>query len=203
MRRINLLPREIAERRRVRRQASVLVALFVVWVIVLAALWFLRQMELRREQDRLENAQARAQALQTQVDALQEFALLEQTVQQKEQTLRTAMAGDVHWSRLLIELSMIIPQDAWLTSFAGSAVPGAPPAGQPAAPSLGSQTFAATTLGEFPGVAAWLDRLSQLESLQNIWVPSATKGTIGTREVVNFSSTTDLSQAAASGRYQQ
>lgn len=204
MKRINLLPPEIAARRRARRQGAALVFALLGFVALLVALFVLRQAELNRQRDRLEQAQAEVQALEAERRDLQEFADLETTLRRKEATLATAMAGDIAWSRLLIELSMIIPGDAWLSAFSGAAAPPTetPPAGAPvAAPRLGSLTFTATTF-DFPGVARWITRLQEMNSLQNIWVPTATKGTIGTRTVVNFSSTADLSEDSASGRFQ-
>lgn len=200
MKRINLLPREVAVRRRQRQQVVGLFAIGAVFILLLTVVWFVRQGQLRSEEERLAEAEARVQTLEAKVGALREFALLDQTVKQKEATLATAMAGDVAWSRLLIELSMIIPGDSWLTSFNGTAVAGEVQPGTEA-PASGKLTFSAITF-DFPGVAKWITRLQELESLQNIWVPSAAKGVIGSRETVNFSSTTDLSAKALSGRYQ-
>lgn len=201
MKRINLLPQEVVVRRRQRRQTAGLAAIAVVFVLLLALVWFLRQGQLSAWEDRRAEAEARVQTLQAQVTQLQEFALLDQTVKQKEATLAASMAGDVAWSRLLIELSMIIPGDSWLTSFNGSAGAETQAAQPGVAASTGTLTFAAITF-DFPGVAKWITRLQEMESLQNIWVSSAAKSEIGTREVVNFSSTADLTDKALSGRYQ-
>lgn len=201
MKRINLLPQEVVVRRRQRRQTVGLAAVAVVFILLLAVVWFLRQGQLRGYEDQLAEAEARVQTLEAQVAQLQNFAELDRVVKQKEATLASAMSGDVAWSRLLIELSMIIPGDAWLTSFNGSAGTGTQPVAATTSPSTGTLTFSAITF-DFPGVARWLTRLQELESLQNIWVPSATKSEIATREVVNFSSTTDLTDKALSGRYQ-
>lgn len=211
MRRINLIPPEIAARRRVRQQNSMLGVVFFVFLLLLAAIWFVRNGQLKDEQERVDVAQAEVQALETQVAALQEFAQLEQTVKQKQQTLATAMVDDVAWSRLLIELSMIIPGDSWITSLTGAASSptSAPPTGPApgtvaaAGPKLGTLTFSAITVGDFPGVAKWITRLQELKSLQNIWVPSATKSELAGRDTVDYSSTADLSKDSASGRYQQ
>jgi Tfp pilus assembly protein PilN len=203
MKRINLLPPEIAAQRRVRQQTGLLVVGFAVLIALLIGVWFVQHAQLTKEQDNLASAQARVATLQTKVNALQQFAQLDTTVKQKEQTLATAMTGDVAWSRLLIELSMMIPGDSWITSFSGSATPPTPQgaAAAAAAVKLGSVNFSAVTF-DFPGVAKWLTRMSEMKSLQNIWVPSAAKGTISTRQVINYSSTTDLSKDAASNRYQ-
>lgn len=208
MKRINLLPPEFGKRRAARRITSLLVVIGVVYIAFLGIFWLLRNAQLNSARDDLARAKNDADALQAQVSALREFADLKALVDTKEKTLATAMVNDVHWSRLLVELSMVIPNDSWLTSFSGTATP--PDAGQPgAAPAvpgapakLGSVTFAATTF-DFPGVATWLTRLSNDRSLQNIWVPSATKAAIANRSVVNFGSTSDLSTGAASNRYQQ
>lgn len=207
MKRINLLPPEIAQRRRVRRQRSGLVVLGLAVVGLLVVVWVLRQAQLNREEDRLADAQARVQSLEVKRNALKEFADLEQSVITKEKTLATVMDKDIHWSRILTELSMVIPEESWLLSFNGLAAPPAtgpapaPGTPQPAA-SLGTLNFSGVTF-EFPDVAKWIIRLQGMKSLQNVWVPSAARGEIGTREIVNFTSTADLSTSAASGRYQQ
>lgn len=210
MRRINLLPPEVEQKRRVRRQTGFLALGFVAFLILLGAIWFVRQSTLDRERETLAALQAQQQELQTKVDALQEFAQLEQTVTQKRATLAAAMVNDVHWSRLLVELSMVIPGDSWLTAFSGTAATQTPaPAGAAPAPgtataNLGTLTFTAVTF-DFPGVAKWITRLQQemSKSLQNVWVPTASKAELAGRDVVNYSSTAELSQGAASQRYQQ
>jgi hypothetical protein len=103
---------------------------------------------------------------------------------------------------------MVIPEESWLTSFTGNAAEpeaaatSGQPAAQPAAPALGTLTFEAVTF-EFPDVAKWIIRLQGMKSLQNVWVSSAERAEIGSRQVVNFSSTADLSSQASSGRYRE
>lgn len=204
MKRINLLPIEIAEKRRERQQVVLLVAVALVWLLVLGAVWFVRQATLRDEEDRLAAANARIATLETQIAALEEFRLLDQKVKEKRQALALVMANDVHWSRLMIELSMLIPGDSWITSFSGNAsAPADPTAGTNApGPKYGNLSFAAVTF-DFPGVARWITRLQEMDSIQSLWVPSASTGQIGDREVVNFSSSQDLSAESLSGRYQE
>jgi Tfp pilus assembly protein PilN len=211
MKRINLLPPEIGKLRRARQVTSAFVLAGIVYVALLGLLWLLGNGRLDAAKQELAGATNRADAVQAQVATLREFANLQTVVARKEQTLATVMADDVHWSRLLVELSMVIPSDAWLTSMSGTATPSAAtapgtPAPAPAAPGsppkLGTLTFGGVTL-DFPGVATWLSRLSNDKSLESVWVSSATKAQIGTRSVVNFNSTGDLSTGAASERYQQ
>lgn len=202
---VNLLPQEIEESRRLRQKTVLLFVVGILGVVGLIALFFFRNIELNRQRERLATAQAEAKVLQAKVDLLEEFARLEETVKQKQATLAVAMANDVAWSRLLVELSMIIPGDSWLTAFSGSSAAAAAPTGPPAAAAqtatLGSINFTAITF-DFPGVAKWITRLQELNSLTTIWVPSAAKGEIGEREVVNYTSTASLTDKAGSGRYQ-
>ncbi len=208
VKRINLLPPEIAVRRRVQRQTFGLGTGFLVLLLILGAIWVFRQGQLHDQEDRKAVAEAEARSLQNKVDALAEFSELDKTVKDKKATLAASMAGDVAWSRLMVELSMIIPGDSWLLSMNGtSAPPTAPAAGAAPAPagaqaaSLGTLNFTAVTF-DFPGVAKWITRLQELPSLQTIWVPSASTALIGERDVVNYSSTAELSSDSASGRYQ-
>lgn len=203
---VNLLPQEIAESRRLRQKSILLLVIGLLVVVGLVALFFFRNIELNSQRERLATAQAQVKVLQAKVDLLEEFAKLEETVKQKQATLAVAMANDVAWSRLLVELSMIIPGDSWITSFAGTSAAAAAPTGPTAAPgaqaaTLGSITFAAVTF-DFPGVAKWITRLQELNSLTTIWVPSAAVGEIGERDIVNYSSTASLTDKAGSGRYQ-
>ena len=233
MKRINLLPPEFGKRRRARQVTSAFVLAGVVYVVALAILWLLGNGRLHRAERELAEETSRADAVQAEVAKLREFSSLQADVDRKERTLAAAMAGDVHWSRVLVELSMAIPADAWLTSMSATATPpaaAAPSGSAPSAPSggsapsapsassapatsaaspaeagppkLGTITFGAVTF-DFPDIATWITRLSGDRSLQAIWVPSATKGQIGTRDVVNFNSTGELSEDAASERYQQ
>lgn len=254
MKRINLLPPEILAGQKARQEAVLLGIVFGGVVVVLALVWLTLHLRLNQQQERLSAAQAEAQSLQVKINSLQRFAVLEQSINSRVATLSGAMTNDVGWSRLLRDVSNMIPANSWLTAFSGSAEgagaagsagaapaapaaappasagsaapapgPGAPPAGAPPAPGAGSTsgalppgaaaaagtlpaglgklTFTAVTF-DFPGVAKWITTLEQLSSLQNIFVPSATKEDLGGSEVVNFTSTADLSQAAASGRYQ-
>lgn len=203
---VNLLPQEIAESRRLRQKTVLLFVIFVLVVVGLVALFFFRNIELNSQRERLATAQAQVRVLQAKVDLLEEFAKLEEIVKQKQATLAVAMTNDVAWSRLLVELSMIVPGDSWITSFTGATAAAAAPTGPPAAPgaqavTLGSINFIAVTF-DFPGVAKWITRLQELNSLSTIWVPSATKGEIGERDVVNYTSTASLTDKAGSGRYQ-
>gem|GEM_PF-4526534 len=199
---------------------------YALLVAILGMGWFGLHLKLAHEQSKQEAAEARAAALKTKVNALNEYSVKEATLKQKKTMLAGAMVNDVAWSRMLKEFAMITPDGTWLTGLTGTAqaavvaqtsapAPAAgtvPPAtagtGQavaavPAVSSKpGSMTFAGVT-GDFPGVAKWITTLQEQDhSVGNVFVPSAAKALVGTRQMVNYTSTADLSSQALSGRYQ-
>ncbi len=50
-------------------------------------------------------------------------------------------------------------------------------------------------------VAVWLESLAKQKGYANPYFANSTEALIGTRKVVNFTSTTTLTSAALSGRY--
>ena len=101
-----------------------------------------------------------------------------------------ALSSDVSWSRMLNEIARSMPDDVWLTAFRGS-VSGAGP--------QGNVTIAANGL-DYNAVADWIARISTLSSLTNLWVPQAATTQYGTRTIVGFSSTAQLTAKARSDR---
>src|SRR6266545_3695316 len=137
---INLLPKEIKERRLVQRQRGGIAVAFVV-LLALLGLWYVRESqkltEAREEADR------------------------ERTVAAAEQLRAKVYAREIRFSGILQDISAIIPGDVWLTQMsvalketaeggaggaaaaAAALTPGSPGAGSPVA----SITFTGAGLG--------------------------------------------------------
>lgn len=171
--------------------------------------------DVRQETTDLQDASRERQA------AIAELASVEATQQQLESLqgqIDTVLAADVSWAGILHEIAMAMPNDVWLTSFQGQVSVAAPAApggttattattvpGQALVPSgvlQGTVTVQGTGL-EFPSVAAWIERLSQVPALQGLWVPNATSGTLGDRDVVDFDSSAALTDEARSDRAEE
>jgi type IV pilus assembly protein PilM len=152
-----------------------------------------------------------------------------QAKQEQLDALRSQITGlvgtDVSWSRMLQDIARTIPNDVWLTAFQGSVtppvilqqaptttVPGAPTTSASATPTTvapatageltGTVNFTAVGL-DYPSVAAWLKMIAQLPSLGDLWVPNVTQATLGSRQIVNFSSTATLTPKARSNRLER
>lgn len=212
MRRIDLLPAVYEERRRQRRNVtSVFVAGLLVLLLLVGWLFFLN-MQIDDAEGRLADVRARNAVLEEQIAKLQRFAELQAEVDAKRTALQTVFAGDVDWPALLTEIAMVVPGEVWLTNLTASAgaTEGATPVGtetaevrlDPKEP-FGRIAFTGNSLS-MPGVARWMIRLETVREFFAVYLNSATaaQGETGGVGVVTFDSTLELSNKAASRRFQ-
>ena len=194
--RINLLPGEIRERQRVRRRGG---AVAVVGVLVLAALgafYFLQQVRLNDLKQDLAAQEAENDRLRGEIAELQEFDQQQRELAASQDLLNTLLADEVRWSGVLRDISLVIPGQTWLTTLNAQITQEAEATTQPAeGPSglIGQISFNGFGLSH-RAVALWLTRLEDVEGFANPWVSTSQKTEIGLQEVVQFTSTTDLSE---------
>jgi Tfp pilus assembly protein PilN len=194
--RVNLLPSEIRERERIRRRGG---AVAVVGVLVLAALgafYFLQQMRLNDLERDLAAQQAENDRLRGEIAELQEFDQQQRELAASQDLLNALLADEVRWSGVLRDISLVIPGQTWLTTLnaqvtqegEGTTQPTGGPSGL-----IGQISFNGFGLSH-RAVALWLTRLEDVEGFANPWVSTSQKTEIGLQEVVQFTSTTDLSE---------
>jgi hypothetical protein len=223
--RVNLLPKEIKERRLAQRQRSGIAVGFVL-LVALLGLWYVRESraltDARREADR---ERAVADGLRAQRTALEPYAELERQIAAADQLRAKVYAREVRFSGVMQDISAIIPSDVWLTQMnaavtastnqagggaapaagAGATLtPGSPGAGSPVA----TITFTGAGLGHVD-VGGFMRALSAGPKKRgarvylNPYFTASQKDDEGGGETtVTFSATVDLSQAAFSGRFQ-
>ena len=211
MRRIDLLPAAYQERRRQRRNIGTIVIAAMLVLLLLIGWWFLLGGQVKDQQDELADAQARNAQLQSEIAALSQYADLKAEVDAKRTALLAVMAGDVDWPAIMTEIAMVIPGEVWLTNLSASAgtTEGASPVGTENAPvrvsdqvAFGRIAFQGKSLS-MPGVAKWLISLRNVKEFAAIWLNTATAQVVpGTQTVVDFDSTLELSDRAASQRFQ-
>lgn len=212
MRRIDLLPPVYEERRRQRRNVtSVFIAGLIVLLLLVGWVVFLN-IQINDAQDELADVQARNAVLEQQIAELQRFAELQAEVEAKRTALQTVFAGDVDWPALLTEIAMVVPGEVWLTNLTASAglTEGAAPVGTETAAvriderePFGRMAFQGTSLS-MPGVARWMIRLETVREFFAVYLNSAalSEQAEGVVETVAFDSTLELSNRAASRRFQ-
>ena len=203
--RVNLLPPEILEAARFRRFQLAMVAAGIGAVAIVGGLYYNAHQGVAQAKSDLASAQATQSSLQSQKAGLQSVQDVYDQVAAKKAMLSQAMGPEIRWSYYLTDLSLKVPDHVWLTSVnATESVAGTPAPAATAttvAPAgVGTVTFAGVAFSH-DDVANWLDALAKERGYTNAYFTNSTKAKLGPREVVNFSSSVTLTQAALSGRY--
>ncbi|MEX2555711.1 MAG: PilN domain-containing protein [Actinomycetota bacterium] len=195
MRQINLLPSDIAERRRARQMTLLLAAGLLGLVALLVLVFVLQAARLSGARGDLE-AQERANSrLERQVDQLQGFAQLQATLRTKEQLLGQLTVNEVRWSLLLNNISLVIPSDVWLTNFSGSVQAAAAAPGAATGP-VGTIQVSGQTFTHLD-VARWLSRLAGVDEFLFPYLSLSSKSDSDTLQtLVDFNSSVQLDQDA-------
>lgn len=198
MSQVNLLPPELAARQKTRRLTSLIVVGGVAVLALMLGFWFLQSQKVLDVNDRIAAQNTRNARLQAQIGQLQEFQALQTEAAAQQQLLGKAYTGEVSFSRMLLDISRVIPSDAYLTSFdATLAAPAATTT--PGAPSfVGSFTAEGESAG-LESLASWLTRLESVTGWVNPWMTTAAE-TNERSGFYTFSSGADLSGEALTDR---
>lgn len=192
--RINLLPPELAAKRRGRQAGGAILMAGLALIALLAVIFLVQEVRLRSERGRLEAQQERNADLRAERATLAEFDRKEQLLQQKTQLLQQLTAEEVRWSVVLADISLVIPSDVWLTQFTGNVEDGGG-GGEEDQPGIGGIQMAGNAFTHVD-VARWLTRLSEVDSFAFPYLSLSAKSAIGEVSVVEFNSTVRLNERA-------
>lgn len=201
--RVNLLPPELHERRRVRAAqagAGAAIALALVGV-VFAYTQQGHAVDTAKKQ--LADQQQQETQLTAQLRSLSNVRTTAAQLAASEALLSRAMATEIQWSTFLADFSVIVPDSVWLVQL--NAQEDVQP-GTLAAPNVAPQTVGSVTLQGYgkawPDLATLLDSLGK-ETSHGIVQPyfsTAQETFIGSVKVIQYQASTALSPAALSGR---
>lgn len=201
--RVNLLPPEIAERAAFQKIQLGLGAAVLAAVGIVGLLYVSASHSVTSAQGDLDSANSQGVSLQQQSAKYADVTSVYSQAAAAQASLTTAMGGEVRYSQVLNDLSLTIPSNVWLTNLAYTSTP--PVAAGPgvaAAATTGIGTFTATAVAfSHDDVAVWLDAVAGLKTYANPYFSSSTEALLGTRKIVNFSTTAVLTPTALSGRY--
>ena len=213
MRRIDLLPVAYVQRRRERRNVSLVLIIGALVVLVLIGWYFMLRGDIADARDELATINAQNAALQADIDDLARFAALDAEVKAKRTALQTVFAGDIDWPAIMTEIAMVVPGEVWLDTLTASAgtTEGATPVASETNPirltraaAVGRITFGGNSASCMPGVAKWLIRLAAVDEFDAAWLGNAaeTDSRPGCEPPVTYSSTLELNQKAFSHRFE-
>ena len=199
---VNLLPPEILAGRTFRRTQKVLGASVVVVLLALGGAYALQVQDANTAADELAVSQATGARLKAEQAKYADVPKVYQAIDEAQTARQTAMGQDVEWSRYLTDFSLAMPANVWLTSLDLSLAGATPAAGASASttPGVGTMTFSGTAI-DHPDVAAFLVTLAKEKAATDAYFSTSTRAKIGTKDVVNFSSTAGLSAVALSHRF--
>jgi Tfp pilus assembly protein PilN len=182
MRAVNLLPRDDARSKSRQTNPVVLggVIAGVAATAIIAAAFLTVSAGVADKQERLDAAHAELDATPVPPPADTSAATLQQEKDQRVVALSTALAKRVAWDRILRELSLVLPEDVWLSTLSAKAPSEA--ADAPAGFTITGKTYS------HDGVARLLARLAVVPHLSAVQLQhsSVTPSEAG-RPVVEFS----------------
>jgi Tfp pilus assembly protein PilN len=100
--------------------------------------------------------------------------------------LSAALSGRMAWDRVLRQVSLVLPEDVWLTNLSAAA----PDAAQAAAGASGFTLTGATYSQN--GVARFLSRLAVIPDLGNVRLQSSQSQLVNDRDLVQFTILADV-----------
>ena len=206
MSQINLLPPELRQRQAIRRNTSFVIVIGLVLLALIGLFYFFQVQRLSQTQSDLADQQERNTNLQSQIDALSQFADLQAELAAKEQLVATIFVNEVSWSSALLDVSRVIPDASYLTNLTGqitATVAGEtaqPTGGTPETTLIGNMSFAGVA-NQTETIATWITRLEEVQGWVNAWVNSAQEDVPSSR-IYTFSNGLDLTQEAATARGQ-
>jgi Tfp pilus assembly protein PilN len=198
--RVNLLPPEINERKKLQRLQVGLALAVVVAIAGVGLVYENGGSAVTNSQNDLAAAQQQNATLQTKLASLQ-FVSAEKVVADQTQAMLTqATATQVHWSNYLADLSVITPAHDWFSSITFSE---SLPVGSLTAPSdapavVGSVTFAGSGLAH-NDLATWLDTAATEKGFVDPYFTNSTESYVGKTKIVTFSSSVGLTSDALVG----
>lgn len=201
MSQVNLLPPELRQKQALRRTTGLVAAAGLVLIALILGFYFFQTMRLSSAQDELAAQEQSNAALQSQITELQPYADLQTELAQQQALVDLVYQNEVAWSSVLMDVSRIIPDQSYLTSFSGQlSATTAAPTGVPAATSgvIGTVTFAGVA-NQTGTIADWLTRLGEVPGWVNPWVNNAAESAPFSR-IYAFDGGLDLTSEAATTR---
>ena len=191
MRAVNLLPRDERRQKTRAEQLPLIVgtAAGVLVTLVLCVGFLTASSGAKSKQAELQSLQEQLKLMPTPPPAPSpvESGLKDQE-KARVSALSSALSRRVYWDRVLREVSLVLPDDVWLSSLAASS-PASPASAVVPVPVAGAPPTGFTLTGytySQAGVARLLSRLEVLPDLSNVQLQNSTLTQFGAQKIVQF-----------------
>jgi len=192
---INLLPPERIKQRKKgiapqRNYLWLVIALPLLVLVLMGIWWFSMSSDLNRKTEALNQANKELSDVQAKTASLQKYQERQNQINQIQSTVVQALSGRIYWARILNNIAITCPTNIWLTSIdAASSASGSTVTGtvtfQGAATQCPNRLLPGFSPGmldyhpDFRPIAGWLERMSQIEQFQRVWLASCEPDFIG------------------------
>lgn len=166
--RVNLLPKDIQEKRRYER--------YFIWVYITAAVavflifgaWLVLSLQINSKNDDLQSRQELASQLRSEADAYSVFEEKKAALDARQEVAKQALSGRVNWAKAANEVSLVLPADVWTTGITANQETGM------------SLSLVARDVKDSPdvgqkAVARTMVRLNDLDTVYNVWLTSSVR----------------------------
>jgi Tfp pilus assembly protein PilN len=198
---VNLLPPDILQGQRYRRVTGLVIFAGAVIAGLIILFYLVQVGRLGAVNDDIAAQQVTNASIQSQISGLQKYADLQSEAQQQQQLLSEAYSGEVSYSGLMMDMSRVIPSDAYLSAMSVT-TPGATTTTgattTPATQFIGTMTTSGHAIG-FDSLSQYLNSLAAVNGWENPWMPSITADT-EIQDSFTFTTSVDLSDAALTPR---
>jgi Tfp pilus assembly protein PilN len=198
--RVNLLPPEVHQARKLRRVQAGLGAGVAVVAVVLGGLYVTQANAASNAKDDLAAAQARHATLQAQAATYSDVPKTIQAIDAAQAARQQAMANDVLWYRYLNDLSYVTPANTWLTELSLKTAGGDANTAALGTTGIGSVQVKGQSK-KHVDVAAWLNALGKETGFTQPYFTDAVNTDLNGTTVVQFDSTVNVTADALSHRY--
>jgi Tfp pilus assembly protein PilN len=165
--RINLLPREVLEKRRFEKWYGYALIVFGILLVIVLLVYGYFLLSGAQKNGDLQLLQEQSQKLQAQADAFGVFEQKEQDLVKRQAVATTALAGRINMGRVAEEVSLVLPDETWLQLMGISQLDGLTLTGYtPYSPSHSMDV-------SYKSVAKTLVRLNELEAVSDVWLTNA------------------------------
>ena len=178
MTRIDLIPPELVEKHQARRIIGMVAVGTAVIFVILFLVYFLTLGRVMVATSRVDQITAENKKVQTYIAKLKPYNDRKTVLDDRQKIIETIVADQVLWSSVLNDISMVVPNDVWLSSVKmdiSSILT------SKATASSSSKTVAKapiTIVGDafnHAAVARWLVHLGEVNQFRSVWLDYATE----------------------------
>ena len=194
---VNLLPPEIAEKRKLQQvQAGVVVAV-VLSLGVVAFLDIQGGHSVSDAKAKVSTATNDGARLTRELATYSDVKATASELEASQALLNQAMSTEVEWSSYLADFSVILPTTTWVTSMTmtSTVAPGTLASPQQAPPTIGTVSVQGIAL-KYNNLADWLDSLKPEKGLEGVYFSNATEQYIGSTKTVGFQASANVTSDA-------